>query len=110
MTRTQRLQALWAKLNAEHFSGALDAVPIRITRSRRTYGYFNGPDNGGQPSIRISWKLARAEPHTLHDTMLHEMIHQDLHSVGHPGWDSHDERFQEMHQSITGALYVEPAK
>lgn len=108
MTKTQRLQALWAKINGEHFGGKLKALPIRITRSSRTYGYFNSPDPGGRPSIRISWRLARTEPHTLYNTMAHEMIHQALCEAKHPKWDEHGPDFQSHHVRLLGEPYVEP--
>lgn len=96
-------------LNDMYFEGALKPVPIRITRSVRTYGYFNAPNGGGQPSIRISVKLAKREgPDVLRDTMLHEMIHQSLHSTAHPLWDTHGEAFQFHHNRIFGTLYEEP--
>lgn len=105
--RTAKLKALWAELNSSHFGGALASVPIRITRSRRTYGYFNAPNNGGQPSIRISVILADTEP-LVRDTMLHEMIHQQLHADGWPEWDQHGLRFQTQHERIFGQCYIEP--
>lgn len=108
MKRIARLRLLWAELNAEHFAGQLKPVPIRVTRSKRTYGYFNAPDNGGQPSIRISRVLADAEPHLVRDTMTHEMIHQQLHATGFIDWHAHSRPFQREHERIFGVAYVEP--
>lgn len=108
MKRIERLRRLWDVLNTTHFNGGLSPVPIRITRSRRTYGYFNAPDTGGQPSIRISTVLAITDD-LLRDTMLHEMIHQYLHAVGCKIWDEHGTRFQVLHHRIFGHLYEEPS-
>jgi hypothetical protein len=107
MRRIKKLHVLWAELNAAHFAGTLQAVPIRITRSRRTYGYFNGPDNGGRPSIRISTVLADTEQ-LLRETMLHEMIHQRLHANGYPYWEVHGPGFQKEHVRVFGHEYSEP--
>ena len=106
MRKTTKLQALWAELNAAHFDGALKPVPIRITRSRCTYGYFNGPGNGGQPSIRISKVLADTAQ-LLRDTLLHEMIHQRLYENGHPEWEHHGPDFQAHHVRLFDHHYVE---
>jgi len=106
MTRTAKLRALWQRLNNEHFGGRLRSVPIRITRSRRTYGYYNGPNTGGGPSIRISKVLADTDA-LLRDTMLHEMIHQALHTADAAEWNEHGDAFQILHQQIFGHVYVE---
>jgi hypothetical protein len=108
MTRTQRLQNIWANLNTVHFGGKLQPVPIRITRSRRTYGYFNGPSNGGRGSIRISTVMADT-PGLIVDTILHEMIHQHLHAAAVNDWEAHGPAFQTVHERIFGHLYEEPA-
>lgn len=105
MRRTERLRKLWSELNTAHF-GALRPVPIRITRSRNTYGYFHGPENGGSASIRISVVMADTDQ-LLRDTMLHEMIHQALYEEGHPEWHLHGEAFQQHHIRIFGDTYVE---
>jgi len=107
MGQIAKLKLLWERLNAEHFSGGLHPVPIRVTRSRRTYGYYNGPNNGGGPSIRISKVLANTEL-LLRDTMAHEMIHQQLHEWNVPDWDGHGVAFQRIHERIFGHAYVEP--
>lgn len=107
VTRAARLRALWAELNVEHFDGQLTPIPIRVTRSRRTYGYFNGPNNRGSASIRISSVLADAE-NNLRDTMLHEMIHQMLYEIGYEKWDEHGNIFQYHHIRLIGEPYVEP--
>lgn len=108
MTRTQRLQKIWEAHNRQWFDGKLTPVPIRITRSRRTYGYFNGPDTGGRPSIRVSTVLADTYQ-LVADTILHEMVHQYLHAEGWPDWDKHDPVFQTHHIRVFGHLYEEPA-
>lgn len=110
MRRIAKLRELWAQINMEHFQSRLTSITIRVTRSKRTYGYFRAPDTGGKPSICISHALAEAEPHTLHDTMTHEMIHQFLHAWGFPEWDGHGVAFQDEHTRIFGHLYVEPTK
>jgi hypothetical protein len=107
MKRIDQLRVIWQDLNTQYFHGRLTPVPIRITRSRRTYGYFNGPNNGGQPSIRISAVLADTE-YLLRDTMAHEMIHQALYANGVKDWDQHGDAFQSIHQAHFGHLYVEP--
>ena len=109
MGRIAKLKVIWERLNAEHFGGELQAVPIRITRSRRCYGYFNAPNNGGRPSIRISTVLADTEE-LLRDTMAHEMIHQFLHSrfeTGAQDWAGHGSDFQHHNLRIFGCEYVE---
>lgn len=107
MTRTQRLQAMWHELNQQWFSSKLRPVPIRITRSRRTYGYFNGPNHrAASASIRISDRLADT-PALVRDTMLHEMIHQWLYQMRFLDWDQHRESFQAEHRRCFGASYVE---
>jgi predicted SprT family Zn-dependent metalloprotease len=106
MGRIAKLRVMWEQLNAEHFGGRLTPVPIRVTRSRRTYGYFNGPNNGGAASIRISVVLSNTDQ-LLRETMLHEMIHQALHAVGAEDWDGHGDAFQLIHQQVFGHVYVE---
>lgn len=107
MSRTRRLQALWKELNDEHFEGALTPVPIRITRSRRTYGYFHGPNNGGRASIRISTVLADTSE-LLRETLVHEMIHQKLYERRISYWNEHGGVFQAEHVRIFGVPYEEP--
>lgn len=102
---TARLRRMWEELNSEHFDNKLVQVPIRVTRSRNTYGYFNGPANG-QASIRISTVLAASDK-LLRDTMLHEMIHQVLYEQKHPEWDGHGADFQKHHVRVFGHHYVE---
>jgi len=106
MRRTEKLRAIWAELNAAHFGSGLHPVPVRITRSRRTYGYFNGPSNRGSASIRISTVLADTEQ-LLRDTMLHEMVHQYLYEIRHPDWDQHGDAFQRHHVRVFGHAYAE---
>lgn len=106
MSRTAQLRALWTALNKEHFEGSLRPVPIRITRSRRTYGYFYGPNHkGGSASIRISKVMADTEK-LVRETMLHEMIHQELYELGHYLWEGHGAAFQDEHVRVFGEPYV----
>jgi predicted SprT family Zn-dependent metalloprotease len=108
MSRIAKLKAIWEQLNEAHFNGELTPVPIRITRSRRTYGYFNAPSNGGRPSIRISIVLADTDE-LLRETMAHEMIHQALYAKNHEHWQQHGEAFQLMHRPMFGYFYIEGA-
>lgn len=97
---------MWSDLNVKHFNGRLQPVPIKLTRSRRTYGYFNGKSNG-ESSIHISAALCTTDQLML-DTMAHEMIHQSLYAVGADGWELHGDAFQILHCTIFGHAYVEP--
>lgn len=106
MTRAKKLFVIWTELNEKHFGGRLEPVPIRVTRSRRTYGYFNAPNNGGQPSIRISTVLADTAE-LVRDTMAHEMIHQALYVAGAEDWDQHAEAFQAIHKALFNYPYIE---
>jgi predicted SprT family Zn-dependent metalloprotease len=105
MGRIAQLRVIWNELNAAHFSGGLRPVPIRVTRSRRTYGYYT---NKGGGSIRVSKVLADT-PELARGTMGHEMIHQHLHETNVPDWDEHGPAFQRLHERIFGHQYVEPA-
>jgi hypothetical protein len=88
-----RQLAEWhARLNAEHFGGALRPVPVRVSRrlqSRR--GHYTaataGDDtHGGHPAeIVIGQRHVKRHgwEEALH-TLLHEMVHQWQDEAGHP--------------------------
>jgi hypothetical protein len=74
------------KLNADHFGGALKAIPVRVSRRMRSrlghYSAANATDGG---EIAISWRHLRRHgwDEALH-TLLHEMVHQWQDESGHP--------------------------
>ncbi len=68
-----------ARLNVEHFGGALGAVPIRVSRRmRRRLGHYTVATPGGEAAeIAISRRHIRRHgwEEAVH-TLLHEMVHQ----------------------------------
>lgn len=68
-----------ARLNAEHFGGALAPVPIRVSRRMRSrLGHYTVATPGGEPAeIAISRRHIRRHgwDEAVH-TLLHEMVHQ----------------------------------
>lgn len=106
MTRIQRLRAIWAELNRDYFAHKLSPVPIRVTRSRCTYGYFSVTEGSDAPLMRISSVMCTSDA-VIRDTMKHEMIHQALWELGDKKWHEHGEAFQREHVRIFGHHYVE---
>ncbi|MDE2097345.1 MAG: SprT-like domain-containing protein [Patescibacteria group bacterium] len=76
--KIRTLQKMWKELNLRFFDGSLDEIPIRLTKSRRLYGYFMPTTNSGKAVIRISGHLHKSEDE-FKDTLLHEMVHQAIH-------------------------------
>lgn len=72
------LKRMWKDFNEKYFQGYLNEIPIRLTRSKRLYGYFEPTTNSRQAVIRISGHLNRSEEE-FRDTLLHEMVHQAMH-------------------------------
>lgn len=106
MTRTQRLRKMWAEINRDWFARKLTLVPIHVTRSRCTYGYFAVTESSKKPSMRVSVVLADTDQ-LVYDTLKHEMIHQALWEEGRKDWHDHGEAFQTHHERIFGHRYVE---
>lgn|SRR6185312_11622332 len=75
------LERMWEELNDRFFDGSLNEIPIRLTRSKRLYGYFMPTTNSGKAVIRISGHLNKTEE-DFQDTLLHEMVHQAIHQFG----------------------------
>lgn len=74
-----RLEQLHARLNQEHFGGALGVLPLRISgRMRRRLGEVSVDLGTGAPlEIAISRRhLLRHPWGEVEHTMLHEMVHQ----------------------------------
>ena len=74
-----RLAAAHRELNERHFGGALNEVPIRVSRRMRSrLGHYTAATAAGDPpEIAISRSHLRRHgwDETLH-TLLHEMVHQ----------------------------------
>jgi hypothetical protein len=74
-----RLTSLHQRLNAEHFGGTLNEIPIRLSSRMRTrLGELAVEIRSGRPlDIAISRRhIARHAWSEVEHTMLHEMVHQ----------------------------------
>ena len=83
----QRLSAAHERLNAELFSGLLEAIPIRLSSRMRTrLGELTVDVRTGRPSeIAISRRhLVRHPWAEVEHTLLHEMVHQWQAETGRP--------------------------
>jgi hypothetical protein len=72
--------------NAEHFGGALSAIPIRVSRRMRArLGQYAAANSVAPAEISISHSHIRRHgwEEALH-TLLHEMVHQWQAETGHP--------------------------
>jgi len=77
------LQLLFARLNGEHFGGAIPAH--RIAYNGR-FSNLAGRITYKPPLIELSRKHLERVPEALRDTLLHEMIHAWLYALGeNPG-------------------------
>lgn len=75
-----------ARYNADHFSGALKTIPVRVSRRMRSrLGHYSAATGGEGGEIAISWRHLRRHgwDEALH-TLLHEMVHQWQDESGHP--------------------------
>jgi hypothetical protein len=80
-----RLADCHARLNAEHFGGALRLIPVRVSRRMRSrLGHYTAGAHSEPGEITISWRHFRRHgwDETLH-TLLHEMVHQWQDENGH---------------------------
>jgi hypothetical protein len=75
-----------ARLNAEHFGGALKAVPVRVShRMKSRLGHYSVATPGHTGEIAISWRhLRRHGWMEAVQTLLHEMVHQWQDETGQP--------------------------
>jgi hypothetical protein len=74
------------RYNAEHFGGALKAVPVRVSRRMKSrLGHYSAATAGAPGEIAISWRHLRRHgwEEALH-TLLHEMVHQWQDETGKP--------------------------
>ncbi|HEV8497533.1 MAG TPA: SprT-like domain-containing protein [Gemmatimonadaceae bacterium] len=81
-----RLTKYHAQFNAEHFHGALKAIPVRVSRRMRSrLGHYSAANANESGEIAISWRHLRRHgwDEALH-TLLHEMVHQWQDESGHP--------------------------
>lgn len=95
------LRLWWREFNDQHYAGILAPCPIRITRSRRYYGYCTDT-----PAIYLGRHHCVTDVQ-FRDTLLHEMIHQYLLQIGRPDWDEHTSVFQDEHLRLFGREYIE---
>ena len=67
-----------ARYNAEHFDGALETIPVRVSRRMKSrLGHYTAAGDGRSGEIAISWRhLRRHGWQEVLDTLLHEMVHQ----------------------------------
>ncbi len=82
----ERLRAEHARLNQQHFAGALDPVAIRVSRRMKSrLGHYTAGSNGEAAEIAISRRHLRRHgwDEALH-TLLHEMVHQWQDENRHP--------------------------
>lgn len=84
---TVQLQALFARLNAEHFGGALRAYRIEYNARLRT---VTGRISYRPALIELSLPLMTRHPGHLPETLLHEMVHAWLHCLGLPSGHGSD--------------------
>ena len=79
--------SLWhERYNADHFEGALKAVPVRVSRRMKSrLGHYSAGRRGEEGEIAISWRHLRRHgwEEALH-TLLHEMVHQWQDETGRP--------------------------
>ncbi len=82
----ERLRAMHAALNAEHFGGTLRAVPLRVSRRMKSrLGHYVPAGTHGQVEIVISRRHIRRDGWAdARDTLLHEMVHQWQDETGLP--------------------------
>jgi hypothetical protein len=85
---TARILAEWhARLNAQHFGGALGAIRVRVSRRLHTrLGHYTAATAAGDPpEIVIGHRHVKRHgwDEALH-TLLHEMVHQWQDETGHP--------------------------
>jgi hypothetical protein len=74
------------RYNAEHFDGALQTVPVRVSRRMKSrLGHYSAATPGAPGEIAISWRHLRRHgwEEALH-TLLHEMVHQWQDETGKP--------------------------
>ncbi len=82
----ERLTLWHARLNGEHFGGALKPVPVRVSRRMQSrLGHYSAAAGGVGAEIAISWSHLRRHgwDEALH-TLLHEMVHQWQDETGRP--------------------------
>jgi hypothetical protein len=75
----RKLTECHARLNAEHFQGALRCLDVRVSRRMRArLGHYSAATPAGDPpEIAISRRhLRRHGWHEALQTLLHEMVHQ----------------------------------
>jgi hypothetical protein len=97
----ERLSAAHRDLNARHFGGTLQVVPIRVSRRMRSrLGHYTAATAAGEPAeIAISRSHLRRHgwDETLH-TLLHEMVHQWQDESGLP--IDHGARFRSKAREV----------
>lgn len=75
----ERLRRRWAELNATHFGGSLQPIPILIsTRMRRKLGELRY-ERAARRATRITLSRRLVRRHSwaeVEETLLHEMVHQ----------------------------------
>ena len=85
-SRSPRSFIEWhARFNAEHFGGALRAVPVRVSRRMKSrLGHYSAATADATGEIAISRRHLRRHgwDEALH-TLLHEMVHQWQDEQGH---------------------------
>lgn len=74
----RKLSEWHARYNAEHFSGTLMTIPVRVSRRMKSrLGHYTAATDGKPGEIAISWRhLRRHGWEEALDTLLHEMVHQ----------------------------------
>jgi hypothetical protein len=81
-----RLQNWHARYNAQHFDGALSAIPVHVSRRlRRRLGHYATRQALGEPCIVISRRHIRRDGFaSALETLAHEMVHQWQEETGQP--------------------------
>lgn len=83
----ERLGSRWAELNALHFGGSLQPIPILISgRMRRKLGELRY-ERSSRRATRITLSRRLVRRHTwaeVEETLLHEMVHQWQAETGRP--------------------------
>ncbi|HZV80006.1 MAG TPA: SprT-like domain-containing protein [Candidatus Binatus sp.] len=78
---TAELQLLFARLNFEHFNGAIRAHRIEYNERLTS---VTGRICYRPPLIELSTPLLSRHPDHIYDTLLHEMVHAWLYQAGLP--------------------------
>src|SRR5690606_22323601 len=95
-----RLERMHQILNARHFGGTLDSIPIRLSdRMQSRLGEFRADQSRKSVEITVSRRHIRRDGWAAAtDTLLHEMVHQWQCETGRPV--DHGREFRERARAV----------